>query len=104
MRPSTYLKKFLKDLKKINDWDTYFEAEAGLIKVYREKGDSIKAEEEVKNGMDTADKIIGSMKTKKEKAEFKEIISYVYDLAVDMALESEDVNRAMELAQKIKNI
>ena len=38
------------------------------------------------------------------KGEFKEIISYLYDLAVDMALEGEDVNRAMELAQKLKNL
>lgn len=97
-------REVLERSKKINDWDTYFEAEAGLIKVFREKGDAIKAEDEVKNGMEIADRIIASMKTKKEKAEFKEIISYVYDLAVDMALESEDVNRAMELAQKIKNI
>ena len=36
-------KEVLERSKKINDWDTYFEAEAGLIKVYREKGDSIKA-------------------------------------------------------------
>ncbi|MHB1492468.1 MAG: hypothetical protein ACYCSG_01850 [Thermoplasmataceae archaeon] len=90
--------------RKIEDWDAYFEAEAGLIKAYRETGNSGKAEEEIKNGMETADRIIASMKTQKQKAEFKEIISYLYDLAVDMALESEDVNRAMELAQKLKNL
>lgn len=90
--------------KKIEDWDAYFEAEAGLIKAYRETGNSGKAEEEIKNGMETADRIIASMKTQKQKGEFKEIISYLYDLAVDMALEGEDVNRAMELAQKLKNL
>ena len=47
-------KEVLERSKKISDWDTYFEAEAGLIKVYREKGDAIKAEEEVKNAMSTA--------------------------------------------------
>ncbi|MHB8360872.1 MAG: tetratricopeptide repeat protein [Thermoplasmataceae archaeon] len=94
----------LEESKKMGDWDTFFEAEAGLVKVYREKGEGLKAEEEVNKGLKIADEIVSKIKTKKEKAEFKDVISYIYDIAVDMALEAEDVNRAMELAQKIKSI
>lgn len=52
--------------------------------------------------LDKIDKIASGIKNKKEKKEFRKSLSFIYDLASDIAMELENVEEAIKIAQRSK--
>jgi tetratricopeptide (TPR) repeat protein len=94
--------QIMEDSEKEKIWELYYEACVSLIKLYRDQQKVDQASELSNFNLTKADKILNSMKTKKEKEEFKEIISYLYDVSIDLAMENEDIGKARDLAEKFK--
>ncbi|MGP6207437.1 hypothetical protein ACNF42_05355 [Cuniculiplasma sp. SKW3] len=92
----------MNEAEKIGDWENYFEACVARIKIFRDREDIFKANSEAEENLRKAESILDSLKTKKDKESFRDIISYLYDVSIDLAMESEDIPRAMELAKKFK--
>jgi tetratricopeptide (TPR) repeat protein len=92
----------MKEAEKIGDWENYFEACVARIKIFRDRDDIFKANSEAEENLKKAESILSSIKTKKDKEAFKDVISYLYDVSIDLAMENEDIPRAMELAKKFK--
>ncbi len=84
------------------DWDNYFEAALGEINILRNK-DINAAMDAAYKAMDKIDKILETIKTKKDKTEFKKSLSYIYDSASDMAMELENFDEAMKIAERAKS-
>ena len=95
-------KSIMDEAEKISDWENYFEACVARIKIFRDREDIYKANSEAEENLQKAEKIISAFKTKKDKEAFRDIVSYLYDVSIDLAMESEDIPRAMELAKKFK--
>lgn len=92
----------LKISESIEDWDNYFEATRGRIGIIREGGDEKKALKEAMAAIELIDKIADEIKNKKERKDFRKSLGYVYDLASDIAMELEDVDEAIKIAQRSK--
>lgn len=92
----------LKITMNTEDWDNYFEAIKGKIRIIRESGDEEKALTEAMNALDLIDKIASDIKNKKERKDFRKTLGYVYDLASDIAMELENVDEAINIAQRSK--
>ncbi len=92
----------MKDAEKSGDWENYFEACVARIKIFRDNEDVFQANSEAEMNLKKADEIMSQIKTKKDKETFRDIVSYLYDVSIDLAMESEDIPRAMELAKKFK--
>ncbi len=88
--------------EKDHDWENYFEALYGLIGCIKEDGNE-KAFKMAMEALDRIDQIIGTIKNKKERKEFKASVSFMYDLASDMAMEMENVEEAINIAQRLKS-
>lgn len=86
----------------VEDWDNYFEAMRGKISIVREN-DPDKAFELSLEALDFIDKICSKIKNKKEKKDLKKSLDFMYDLASDMAMEKEDVDQAMKIAQRLNS-
>lgn len=99
---SQIYEEVLKISESTEDWDNYFEAMKGKIGLVREAGDEQKALEQALDAMDLIDKIILKMKNKKEKTEFRKSLGFIYDLASDIAMELENVDEAIKIAQRSK--
>lgn len=95
-------KSIMDEAEKISDWENYFEACVARIKIFRDREDIYKANSEAEENLQKAEKITSALKTKKDKEAFRDIVSYLYDVSIDLAMESEDIPRAMELAKKFK--
>ncbi|MCL4350059.1 MAG: hypothetical protein M1414_05060 [Candidatus Thermoplasmatota archaeon] len=93
----------LAESEKSGDWENYFEASVAMIKIIRDQGDLDKAMELADEKIQFSDKLMSGFKTKKEAEEFKEMVSYLYDVAIDLAMESKDLDKAMNLAKKLNN-
>ncbi len=90
----------MKEAKKDNLHEIYYESCVSLIKLLRDSNRAVEATELSAENIKLAEKIMDSLKTKKEKEEFKDIISYLYDVSIDLAMENEDMALANELARK----
>ncbi|WP_393970667.1 tetratricopeptide repeat protein [Oxyplasma meridianum] len=95
--------KVLEISKEVEDWDNYFEAMRGKISIEREK-DTDKAFKLSMEALDFIDKISSKIKNKKERKEFVKSMEFMYDLASDMAMEKEDVDQAMKIAQRLDSV
>jgi tetratricopeptide (TPR) repeat protein len=85
--------------EKTEDWDNYFEALYSKINIVRDT-DINRAFELGKSGLDKIDAIMDTIKTKKDKKEFKESVSYFYDSVSDIAMELENIDEAMKIAAR----
>lgn len=94
--------KVLSGAREIGDWDNYFEALHGKISLMRKKGDEKPAFELALESLDIIDKIASQIKNKKEKSAFKQSFDYMYDMASDIAMEMEDVEQAIKIAQRLE--
>ena len=83
------------------DWENYFEAKRGLIGLIRKK-DEEKALEVSLEALELVDKIAAHIKNKKERKEFRKSLIFMYDLASDIAMELNDVDQAIKIAQRLK--
>lgn len=92
----------LKLSESIEDWENYFEATRGKIGLIRAAGDEDKALSLALEAMDLIDRIGVKIKNKKEKKDFKKSLGFIYDLASDIAMELEDVDEAIKIAQRSK--
>ena len=92
----------LKISENTEDWENFFEAMRGKIGLTRASGDEEKALQEALNAIDLIDKISVKIKNKKEKKEFKKSLGFIYDLASDIAMELENVDEAIKIAQRSK--
>lgn len=94
------------DVKKLSesteDWENFFEAIRGSIGLTRAEGDEEKALQEAMDAVELIDKISLKIKNKKERKEFKKSLGFIYDLASDIAMELENVDEAIKIAQRSK--
>lgn len=92
----------LKISENTEDWENFFEAMRGKIGITRASGEEQKALTEAIHAIDLIDKISVKIKNKKEKKEFKKSLGFIYDLASDIAMELENVDEAIKIAQRSK--
>ena len=85
--------------EKSEDWDNYFEALYGKINIMRDT-DINQAFDLGKNALDRIDAIMDTIKTKKDKKEFKTSMGYLYDSVSDIAMELENIDEAMKIASR----
>jgi tetratricopeptide (TPR) repeat protein len=83
------------------DWENYFEATRGLIGLMRKK-DEDEALKMALQSIDMIDKIAVHIKNKKERKDFRKSLVFMYDLASDIAMELNDVDQAIKIAQRLK--
>ncbi len=95
-------KEIMNQSEKEKIWELYYEACVSMIKVLRDRERMDEANELSLQNVAKAEKTMNEMKTKKEKDEFRDIISYLYDVSIDLAMENEDIARARDLAEKFK--
>ncbi|GGM74323.1 hypothetical protein GCM10007108_10330 [Thermogymnomonas acidicola] len=86
-----------------SDWENYFEAYRGRIEVLRKKGKEEEALKMAMEAIDRIDDVLGKIKNKKERRELRKGLSYIYDVASDIAMEMEDVDNAIRIAQRMKD-
>ncbi|ARD85064.1 tetratricopeptide repeat-containing protein [Ferroplasma acidiphilum] len=87
--------------EKSEDWENYFEALYGKISILRD-ADINAAFDAGKAGLDKIDTVMNTIKTKKDKKEFKDSVSYLYDSVSDIAMELENIDEAMKIASRSK--
>jgi tetratricopeptide (TPR) repeat protein len=87
--------------EKSEDWENYFEALYGKINILRDS-DINTAFDAGKKGLDKIDSVMETIKTKKDKKEFKDSVSYLYDSVSDIAMELENIDEAMKIASRSK--
>lgn len=92
----------LKISESTEDWENYFEAARGRIGLVRASGDEEKALKEAMDAIELIDKIGVKIKNKKEKKDFRKSLGFIYDLASDIAMELENVDEAIKIAQRSK--
>ena len=92
----------LKISENTEDWENFFEAMRGKIGIIRESGDEDKALKQAMEAIELIDKISLKIKNKKEKKEFRKSLGFIYDLASDIAMELENVDEAIKIAQRSK--
>lgn len=96
-------KNALDEAGRIKDLENYILALQNLAYMEAEKGNNLKAFEYLKKAMDTIDDAMkGISKTKRK--EFKESYADLYDQAANLAMDMEDFDLAMEIAQRGKKI
>ncbi|MCL4332511.1 MAG: hypothetical protein M1162_03180 [Candidatus Thermoplasmatota archaeon] len=83
-------------------WDNYFEAQYGLLEIKRGKDGSEAAFSEALELLDRVDKVCSQIKNKKERGDFRKSLSYLYDFASDIAMELENVEEAIKIAQRLR--
>ncbi len=93
----------MEESEKLNDWENYFEACVSLIKIIRDQGDLDEASSVADRNIEKSERVISGLKTKKEIEEFKEVVSYLYDVSIDLAMENQDMEKAMDLAKKLNS-
>lgn len=94
--------KVISGSQEIGDWDNYFEALHGKISIMRKKGDEQNAFKLALESLDIIDKVAAQIKNKKEKTAFRQSFDYMYDMASDIAMEMEDVEQAIKIAQRLE--
>ena len=95
-------KEIMQESEKEKIWEIYYEACVSLIKLLRDRDKMDEANKLSTENIDKAEATLNSFKTKKDKEEFKDVISYLYDVSIDLAMENEDIGRARDLAEKFK--
>ncbi len=86
--------------KKNEDWDDYFEAMTGKLRIVEEENGTDAAIKLGREAMDLADELAKKIKNKKERKLFKESIIFLYDSIADMAMSVNKVDLAIEVAQR----
>lgn len=82
-------------------YESYFAAVYGLISLVRDSGDKEAAFENSMKALDDIDRICSGVKNKKERSSIRKSLSFMYDMASDLAMEMEDVTRAIEIAERM---
>ncbi|MGC8565025.1 MAG: hypothetical protein ACP5R0_01090 [Thermoplasmata archaeon] len=96
-------KSAMEEASKTKDLENYILALQNLAYMEAEKGNNLKALDYLKNAMDTIDDAMkGISKTKRK--EFKESYADLYDQAANLAMDMEDFDLAMEIAQRGKKL
>ncbi len=95
--------KVLQSSGEAGDWDNYFEALHGKLSLMRKGGDEQGAFKMALDSLDLIEKISTQIKNKKEKKAFKQSFDYMYDMASDIAMEMEDVEQAIKIAQRLED-
>jgi tetratricopeptide (TPR) repeat protein len=85
--------------EKSEDWENYFEALYGKINILRDSNIN-EAFEIGKKGLNKIDSIMETIKTKKDKKEFKTSLGYLYDSISDIAMELDNIGEAMKIASR----
>lgn len=89
--------------REAEDWDNYFEALRGRISIMKENEEYEEAMKICLESLDLIDKITQSIRSKKEKKSFRNSLAYIYDMASDLAMELEDVEQAIQIAQRLES-
>ena len=90
----------LKISKETEDWENYFEAVRGKISLVRASGEEDTALKQALEAVGFIDELCAKIKNKKERKEFKKSLSFIYDTASDIAMELENVDEAIKIAQR----
>jgi len=96
-------KSAMEEASKTKDLENYILALQNLAYMEAERGNNLKALDYLKSAMDTIDDAMkGISKTKRK--EFKESYADLYDQAANLAMDMEDFDLAMEIAQRGKKL
>lgn len=87
--------------EKVNDYDIYFTAKYGVISIMKDRGDIEKAYKLSMEMLDKIDDVCSRIKNKKERKEFRKSVSFIYDMASDLAMDMEKVSEAIEIAERM---
>lgn len=85
-----------------NDWDNYFEALRGKLVLLREDGKENVAFQLAMDSLDLIDKLASTIKNKKDRKSFRKSLSFIYDIASDISMELENVDQAIQIAQRME--
>ncbi len=94
--------KVLSKSREAGDWDNYFESLHGKITLTRKKGNEQEAMDMAMQSLDLIDKISSQIKNKKERSDFRKSFDYLFDIASDIAMEMNDVEQAIKIAQRLE--
>ncbi|EQD59571.1 TPR repeat-containing protein, partial [mine drainage metagenome] len=90
--------------KKNGNMNTYFESSVGLLTLRREQSEPAKILEEAMKLIDEAEMTALAIKAKKDRKNFLDDVSGIYDLASDIAMEMENVDQAIQIAERMTKI
>lgn len=90
--------------KKNGNIASYFEASVGLLTIKREGSDPSAVLADALKLIDEAEDYALHINAKKDRKNFIDDVSSVYDLASDIAMEMENVEEAMQIAGRISKI
>ncbi len=82
--------------------DSYFAAYYGIISIRRDSGDVDGAFKMAMKSLDDIDSLCAQIKNKKERANVKKSLSFMYDMASDLAMDLENISQAIEIAERMK--
>lgn len=94
--------KVLEKSRESEDWDNYFESLHGKIGLTRTKGEEQAALDMCMEALDLIDKISAQIKNKRERNDFRQSFDYLFDMASDIAMEMNDVEQAIKIAQRLE--
>lgn len=83
-------------------YDAYFAAKYGVISVMRDEGDIDQAYRLSVESLNEIDSISLTIKNKKERSNLRKSVSFIYDMASDLAMELGNVSDAIEIAERMK--
>lgn len=89
--------------KKENLYEVYFTAQYGITSIVRDSGDREEAFSRIMKVLDELEKLCSTIKNKKERTALKNSMSFLYDLASDLAMDLEDVGKAIEIAERMNS-
>ncbi len=87
--------------KKENLYEAYFTAQYGLISLERDSGDVEGAFGRAMKVLDELDSLCSTIKNKKDRKGFRKSMSFLYDMASDLAMDLENVSKAIEIAERM---
>ncbi|MCL4334847.1 MAG: hypothetical protein M1402_01960 [Candidatus Thermoplasmatota archaeon] len=87
--------------EKSEDYEIFFTAEYGIISIMKDRGEIEGAYKLSKEMIDKIDSICSKIKNKKERKEFRKSVSFMYDIASDLAMDMERVTEAIEIAERM---
>ncbi|MGC8663264.1 MAG: hypothetical protein ACP5SF_03400 [Thermoplasmata archaeon] len=98
-----YFKTAMEEAKKTKDLENYILSLQNLAYMEAEKGNSLKALDYLKVALDAVDEVMKTL-PKTKRREFKESYADLYDQAANLAMDMEDFDLAMEIAQRGKKL
>lgn len=90
--------------KKENLFEVYFTAQYGITSIIKDSGDKEEAFKRALKVLDELEDLCSSIGNKKDRSAFKKSMSFLYDMASDLAMDLQDVGKAIEIAERLNSV